>query len=119
MICVSILTKPLPSGYAVVHCAHSPNAMAAVRSGQGCLTLCGDKRDLWLPKFLTRSDDDTANNCTNVFSEQMTGKVLISDFQITQELRPVDAECALRKKREARKKKIRQSAKRPKLYHES
>jgi hypothetical protein len=30
--------------------------MAAVRSGQGCLTLCGDKRDLWLPIFLTPSN---------------------------------------------------------------
>ena len=44
------------SGYAVARCVESPNAMAAVRSGQGCLTLCGDKRDLWLPNFLTPKD---------------------------------------------------------------
>jgi len=30
--------------------------MVAVRSGQGCLTLCGDKRDLWLPRFLSQVD---------------------------------------------------------------
>ncbi len=36
-----------------MRCVDSPHAMAAVRSGQGCLTLCGEKRDLWLPNFLT------------------------------------------------------------------
>ena len=40
----------------MVRCVESPHAMAAVRSGQGCLTLCGDKRDLWLPIFLTPSN---------------------------------------------------------------
>jgi hypothetical protein len=40
----------------VVRCVESPHAMAAVRSGQGSLTLCGEKRDLWLPNFLTPSD---------------------------------------------------------------
>ena len=50
------LTKVFCSGYAVVRCSDSPHAMAAVRSGQGCLTLCGEKRDLWLPNFLMPND---------------------------------------------------------------
>ena len=48
-----LINNKFCSGYAVVRCADSPHAMAAVRSGQGCLTLCGEKRDLWLPNFLT------------------------------------------------------------------
>ena len=39
-----------------MRCSDSPHAMAAVRSGQGCLTLCGEKRDLWLPNFLMPND---------------------------------------------------------------
>ena len=40
-----------------MRCVDTPHAMAAVRSGQGCLTLCGDKRDLWLPRFLSQVND--------------------------------------------------------------
>ena len=38
-----------------MRCVESVYAMAAVRSGQGCLSLCGEKRELWLPKFLTHT----------------------------------------------------------------
>jgi hypothetical protein len=44
--------------------------MASVRSGQGCLTLCGEKRDLWLPTFLIDLGDDNLKRQCNKLQEQ-------------------------------------------------
>ncbi len=41
-----------------MRCSDCPSAMAAVRTGQGSLTLCGEKKDLWLPTFLSHNHGD-------------------------------------------------------------